>query len=407
MKPVSSAWRTLFAFVVTMTVITGALVGVSGSTAANPLLPISGPLFNDPTSPLVSQRDRIRNHVLQLIDGVPAKSVIRVALFGLNDRDVAAALVKAHRRGAVVRVILDHRNISGPSYRTLRLALGTKTTSRSWVKLCREGRGCHSTGINHNKFWLFSRTGAASEVVVQSSTNMSTGSYRNQWNTAHTFVASAASTAAQRTVYDAYRGYFESLTRGGSPRFAYSESFPDARTYFFPQRSSSSGDPIVRALDRVTCVDPTTGRRSAIRVAMFLWTRSALARKVMQKTRQGCDISIVYSKLSPVPWSILHPRTGARPTMSCYVALDRNNRPIEYVHSKYLLIDGIYQGRVRRLAMTGSANYTGPALSSNDEAIVQVDDGFAAYVANFTRLTHHAKPGTAEKASICQGQPFR
>lgn len=407
MNSVSPARRSLLTIVVAVAMATGALLAVSpGSPEANQLPRISGPVFNDPTSAVNGQRDKIRDHILQLIDGVPARSAIRVALYGLNDRDVAMALVAAHRRGAVVRVILDHRNVVRPSYRILRRTLGTNTTRGSWVKLCPEDSGCHSAGINHNKFWLFSRTWGLSDVVVQSSSNMGSGSYRMQWNTAHTVVASTGS-AEQRNLYDAYSGYFASLSRGGGVRFAYSEGFSNARTYFFPRRSRASGDPIARVLDKVTCVDPTTRRRSAIRVAMFKWTRGSLAHKIMQKTAQGCDVSIIYSMLSSTPWRILHPARGRKPTLSCYVALNQKNRPSRYVHSKYLLIDGIYQGRVRQLAMTGSANYTAAALASNDEAILRIDDGFSAYLANFSELALNATPGTAEKASICQGQPFR
>jgi phosphatidylserine/phosphatidylglycerophosphate/cardiolipin synthase-like enzyme len=59
------------------------------------------------------------------------------------------------------------------------------------------------------------------------------------------------------------------------------------------------------------------------------------------------------------------------------------------IHSKYLLIDAPYvdAGPHRRLVFTGSHNWTGPALTINDETLLRVeDDGvFAAYLANWER----------------------
>lgn len=382
----------------------------AGATAQLPLIGgvTSGPTFNNPASLFNPGKDKIKTHLLDLIRGVPAKSYIRVALYGLNDANLANALVTARKNGVVVRAILDSRNANKQSYQIMRSGLGTNTRSGSWVKLCPRGEGCLAGGINHNKFWLFSKTKGAYRVVVQSSSNMGESSYRKQWNTAHTLVASDGPPRANapKNVYDAFRTYFEGMTVGSFARFKQSEAFGTDRTYFFPKLSKASGDNIAAILDKVTCVDQTTGKRSVIRIAMFKWTRASLASKAMQKTKQGCDIHITYTSLSSKPWSVLHPRSGPKPALFCYVDVGSNGRPAVYVHAKYMLIDGIFYGKARRMVVTGSPNNTHAALWSNDEAILRTDEGYLGYLANFNLMTAHASPGRNERKDICQGQLF-
>jgi hypothetical protein len=68
----------------------------------------------------------------------------------------------------------------------------------------------------------------------------------------------------------------------------------------------------------------------------------------------------------------------------------------ESVHSKYLLIEGIYSGIPgRKLIFTGSHNYSENALRDNDETLLKVDDApiFDAFIANFSALKSAAAPG--------------
>lgn len=382
------------------TAVVAALLGSTPASGRLPILGVStGAVFNNPASVFDGAKDRIKSHLLRLIRGTPSGSSIRLSLYGLDDADLVDALVSAHRNGVVVRAILDRRNAGRHSYLGLRSALGTDTRARSWVKLCPADQGCLRSGINHNKFWLFSQTSGASRVVVQSSSNMGLFSYRHQWNSAHTVVGTK--------VFDEFRDYFEGLTYRSFARFGYSRAIGSDRTYFFPQPRSGLGDPVANVLDKVTCVDPANGARSTIRVTMFKWTRTGLADKVMQKVRHGCQVSINYTMLSSQVWAKLHPGSGPRPTLSCYVKRDATGHPIAYIHSKYLLIDGRYDGSSRRIALTGSSNLTYSALSANDEAMLRTDNGYASYLANFRLISAYASPGTNEQRSVCLGQPFR
>jgi phosphatidylserine/phosphatidylglycerophosphate/cardiolipin synthase-like enzyme len=65
------------------------------------------------------------------------------------------------------------------------------------------------------------------------------------------------------------------------------------------------------------------------------------------------------------------------------------------LHSKYLLIDARYAGSTaaRRLVFTGSHNYTGPALTSNDETLLRIEDPavFAAFLADWGQIKSAAQ----------------
>jgi len=374
-----------------------------------------GPVFNNPHGTAAEQQ-AIKQRILDLISGVPSGSYIRVALYHLDDLDLANALVTAHQNGVVVRVILDHESAEGSraGYSTLYNELGNNTASTSWVKLCPQNNGCLGTGINHNKFWMFSQTrGTGTEiayrVVVQSSSNMTPGSYTGLWNNAYTIVASprAPQPGDSRNIYDAYRDYFDRLTDGDASRIIHSESFPPYKTYFFPKQTV--GDTVVGILDNVTCVDPATAAHTVIRVGMFKFTRQAVADKIAEKVREGCDVAVTYTHLGADQWTTLHPSSGARPALSCYVKLSSRGLPKEYVHSKYLLINGNYAGvSGQQLVFTGSHNYTDGALWSNDEALLKIDSGsaYAQYLTNFDTLTSYASPGGNEDPTLCQGPPF-
>lgn len=367
----------------------------------------TGVIFNNPASIFTGIKDLIKEHLIRLINGTPSGASIRIALYRLDDADLVDALADAHTRGVHVRMILDGKNAKSQSYLSLRSALGTNTAAWTWVKLCPTGGGCLRTGINHNKFWLFSQTSGSYRVLVQSSSNMGLSSYRHQWNSAYTSVSGKPSAGAPRTVYDSFGDYFAGLSARSFAPFRYSEAFGNDRTYFFPQRSPSEGDPVVNILDKVTCVDPANGSRSAIRITMFTWSRTAVADKLMQKVREGCSVSVDYTQLSSTVWTTLHPSSGTKPTLSCYVKLDSTGHPVAYIHSKYLLISGRYDGvSGRRLVLAGSPNYTGAALSSNDEAMLRTGDAYNAWLNNFNLISLYATPGRAEDQSICLGQPF-
>ncbi|MGP3991142.1 phospholipase D-like domain-containing protein [Streptomyces sp. 3N207] len=376
----------------------------------------TGPVFNRPNGAPAQQRT-IRSDLLARIKAAAPRSTIKVALYHFWDAEVARALAKAHtsaKRRVHVRVMLDKSSVtampSSSSYKILRKALGTDRAKRSFVGLCPKRKSClgnprSGASIAHNKFWLFSRTGGLRNVVVQTSSNLSTGSYTKFWNDA--MVVSHART------YTAYSRYFNKVAAADWRAWRYTRSRASPYTgYFFPRPNGR--DTVRGILDHVTCrwKDARGSHRTRVRLAMFKFTRQGVAEKLTAMQRQGCAVDIVYAEAdskdstgSPGTWETLHARRG--PAVRCLHHDDDANRktPRQVIHSKTLMISGRYAGTPNKLVWTGSHNYSGPALTRNDEALLKIDKSAVhdAYVRRFRLVRSSALPGLRDNTPSCKG----
>ncbi|SFK35771.1 phospholipase D-like domain-containing protein [Streptomyces pini] len=367
-------------------------------------------IFNDPFSAVRAEQTVIRDHIVDLTEAADPGSTIRVSFYHLWSHTVARALAAAHTdpaRGVNVQVVLDESSRSSSyadsSYTILADALGTDTGQSSFVTLCPAGRSClgdqtHS-GINHNKFALFSSVadGSRREVVVQTSSNLTPSSYDKLWN-------SATTVSGNHTLYNAYVSYFGRLRAKDAANWSYSSTSAGVeKVYFFPR---SSGDTILGVLDNVECswTDGSGTHKTGIRLAMFTLTRVGVANRLVELRRAGCTVDIVYSNTSADSWNALHASGG--PVLRCYDHDDDGDSgtPSRVVHSKYMLIDGWYAGKRDKVVWTGSANYTYSGLRYNDETIMKInsDTVYAAYLANFTDVRGAAVPGTADDTAACK-----
>ncbi|KUO22339.1 phospholipase D-like domain-containing protein [Streptomyces dysideae] len=403
----------LAAVLVSLSLAAGLQLGLASDASATVT---SGPVFNNPTG-TVAEQQAIRSQLLDYIGQSPADSSIKASVYHLWDAELAQALADAHARGVDVQMMLDESSVSSnpsnPSYGILSNALGTTTTQSSFVGLCPVKKSCLGdpslgNSINHNKFWLFSQLDGAYNVVVQTSSNMTPSSYSRFWNDAYVVANNSA-------VYTAYRNYFGKLVGQDWENWAYSYTTSSPyKVYFYPRPATdpSPGDTITGVLDNVTCTytENGTSKSTKVRVGMFKLTRLAVARKLVELKQNGCSVDIVYSVTdsgsSSGTWETLHASGG--PTLRCYNWDDDNDSTTasRIIHSKYLLIEGKYNGTTgQKVLWTGSHNYSGPALTKNDEALMKVDSNTAhdAYVANFTTVKAAAVPGTADNTNACKG----
>lgn len=341
--------------------------------------------FNDPAGDTAAQ-SRIRDHIIDLIDGAAAGSTITVAMYTFTEDPVADALVAAKARGVNVKVILDHTTVTmtGGEYTTLTDGLGTDRAQPSWVFACPAGRGCLGTrklpsdadgAINHNKFFLFSSTGGASDVVVQTSANMT--------NTQRTDLFNNAVTIPDAGLYDIYQAYFADLLKYGTSSTGLSNYYktPSSggyKAYFFPRQEASgteynnnaATDTVKLILDNVSCSGGTQ-----IRMAANLFTRDEVASKLVSLKNAGCAVYLAYDgnpgSMSSAVETILSGKLTKR--VQCYET--RTSGVNVGLHSKYLLISGTYDGTAnKKLVWTGSHNYSYPSLRANDETLLKIDN---------------------------------
>lgn len=388
---------------------------VPAGTAAEDVVagsPQMGPVFNDPTSADPARQNAVRDRAREFIAAADTGSTIRMAMYHLWDTTVAQELSDAHTaRGVNVQVVLDETSFSDPagspaSYDTLKAALGTDITKSSYVTLCAAGRSClgaSTSGINHNKFLLFSSVGggAVTQAVLQMTSNLTPSNYSRYWNSAVAF-------AGNPTLYSAYTSYFTALAQQDRAHWTYTYAGAgDYKAYFFPRAGTTDDtDTVVNALDNVGCTwtDSAGTHRTAIRAAMLKITRQAVADKLRALAAAGCTVDLVYSESDSGTWNALHGQT--RLTTRCYQH-DHDadpGTPNRIVHSKNLMIDGMYAGALDKLVFTGSHNWSGPALRDNDEAMLRITTPsvYDAFVTNFGQVRAAAYPGTSDDTAACR-----
>ncbi|MFI5801709.1 phospholipase D-like domain-containing protein [Streptomyces sp. NPDC051561] len=409
--------RRLATFATALAVTASALVlgPVSQAGAADAAVPPMGPVFNRPTGD-VAQQNAIRDRARAMIAAADNGSTIRMALYHFWDRTFAQELAAAHTaRGVNVQVVLDEtsvstENVTDVSYDTLKTSLGTDMTKSSYVKLCARGSSClgpAGAGINHNKFLLFSSLGGgtAKQVVLQMTSNLTPSNYSRYWN-------SAVGVAGNAALYTAYSDYFVKLGKQDRANWDYTyANAGEYKVYFFPRAGTANdSDTVINALDNVACTwsDSAGSHRTAIRAAMLKITRQGVADKLRALAAAGCTVDLVYSETDTGTWNALHGQT--RLAARCYQHDDDGDAdtpkptPNRIVHSKNLMIDGMYAGAREKLVLTGSHNWSGPALRDNDESMVRITNEsiYQAFVTNFNDTRAAAMPGTSDNVAVCR-----
>jgi phosphatidylserine/phosphatidylglycerophosphate/cardiolipin synthase-like enzyme len=382
--------------------------GTASNAAAAPTDDIA--TFNDPHD--VTGRTAIQSQVIQLIDGAPAGATIRISTFLFASGAYRDALLAAHTRGVNVQLLVDAsltHDTSGTTFFALANGLGRDVSRPSFAVLCPAGGGCIGTGIDHAKFFLFSSTGGRSKVIVQTSANMidhvDTGnSGLTAWNNAVTLVD-------EPVLYDAYVARFTAM-RDRRTTTPYSSTVgSNAKVYFFPRPdgdpSSVTGSTILGVLNNIDCSGKnTTGgwgpdHLTSIHVAMFKLTDVDIAAKLWALDNAGCVVHVVRTNNGTDDDAAIARLNNCDAhngvtidSVHLRVNGDDNNpdadEAVGFVHSKYLVIDGFYDGSPnQRLVWTGSYNYTTAALLHNDETLLKLwnhDAIFEAFQSNFQTL---------------------
>ncbi|MER5887546.1 phospholipase D-like domain-containing protein [Streptomyces sp. NPDC001941] len=363
----------------------------------------TGATFNDPAGDTAAQ-SRIRDHVIDLVNQAPAGSTLSVAMYTFTEDPVSEALRDAKARGVGVRVVLDHTSVTmdGGEYDHLASWLGTDRTKSSWVYACPAGRGCIGSrkipsdtdgAINHNKFFLFSSTGGAQNVVVQASANMTNLQRTDLFNNAVTIVDAG--------LYAGYLSYFGDLlkygqTAGLSDYYKTPSSGP-YKAYFFPRKEAAgkeynndaTTDTVKLILDNVGCAGGTQ-----VRMAANLFTRDEVATKLVALKNAGCQVVLAADgasgSMSAGVEGIISGKLTKR--VECYE--DRAGGNKVGLHSKYVLVNGTYDGVAgKKLVWTGSHNDTYPALRANDETLLKIDSAavYDQFKANHDRLMSYCE----------------
>jgi len=275
-------------------------------------------------------------------------------MYSLTYWGAADTLIRAHRRGVKVHVLLNSEGAGYKQARLLREGLGSNLKARSWVVVRTDAVRMHS------KFLLVSRRGKAGPAIWVSSGNITASNGRDQAN-------EALITTGDSKLYDFLMTQFTLMRKGvTSPKkLARSVITPSAALQTFPlPRGGAANDPVLAALNDITCVTATG--RTTVRMAQLFLTveRIHLIKRLRKLAAEGCDVKVVGHMRGWNPTTqqkLVAPGAG-------YVQLRSAQGRI--LHTKITTIQGWdAAGEPLMLALAGSHNLSGRALTVTPEGV--------------------------------------
>ncbi|NIK59821.1 phospholipase D-like domain-containing protein [Kribbella shirazensis] len=349
---------------------------------------------NDPNGS-TSERYRIRDYLVNLINGAEKDSVITIASYRFDDYEIAKALIakiKTHR--VTVKIIVDAEHRATKPYRDVKYA--ADESRLSWITYCTPGTSggankrtsCIGDHIMHNKFYLFSKTRGQSNVVVQTSSNLSEHSGPKMWNTAFTAMGNDG-----EWLYNKYQEYFFDLNTEEKRKDQYQHFIDEHgpvsnakyKLYVSPRPESSSNVTFANILKSVKCDGNSTGgtndkeHRTIVRVAAAQIAKgggAAVAAQLWRLDNEGCYVDVVGTDVSQAKDGPLRGGLLRAPTGKFHGPEVREFSTNQCgTHEKNILIDGNYAGKPdQKVVFTGSHNLNRKSPWHNDDVILRIID---------------------------------
>ena len=318
----------------------------------------------------------IHDELVRMIAAAPAGSTIRGTIYSLTVQPVAKALVSAEQRGVNVQILMDGDNETSSSpavaiIRQLSSAPFCTYDAAAYGGPRRAGGGCISTsddGDLHVKMFTFTRTTDPNGVSRPNvswfgSANMTYASGLDQSNNAVTVYGDAA-------LMRGFNTYFTDLwnrrhVRGDDYYDARSDRgyyrSPAATVYASPEGRGQT-DTVVSRLN-----DLTPNGRCKVRIGMSFVTaaRPELLRLIKSFTAKGCQVSMAVGSSRG---GIRMPRAVYAELLGAGVSIRRTPA----VHDKFFTVYGKFGRHYQYRVYTGSQNWSGSALTSNDEIFVKL-----------------------------------
>ncbi|MFD1933328.1 phosphatidylserine/phosphatidylglycerophosphate/cardiolipin synthase family protein [Nonomuraea mangrovi] len=325
--------------------------------------------------------------LIELINRAVPGSTLDMATYVMHDVAVRDAILAAHGRGVVVRVVAEGSEPDRAYLNDLAAALPPGR-----VVLC--DHGCNgplaSADVSHHKFFIFSQLDdGRRDVVVQSSQNLDRSFGLNQ-----NMVISSGDAA----LASGYRQVFTSLAGQVVTAWQAPFSSADGRvTVWMQPRDTAHDAAAYGSHDLVAAMIEDVGCPGVIRIAhsQFATDRPLVIAALAAKRAAGCTIQVMV------------PEGNQTVAVAAQLAKDgivvHTFRPggchepaggtcgTGGLHSKIMLVDGpsaAAGGATRRYVYTGSHNLNQGSLTHSDDSFVRIDDPaiYAAYDADYRRM---------------------
>ena len=232
-------------------------------------MPTAGATFNDPNGSR-SQQTALMDQIIGAVNNVPAGSIIRVVAYSFDYQPVADALIAAKKRGAQVRLLIDS-HAETAQIRQLRSAFGTGTSDGTYLRTCKYSCMANTPSFIHSKLYLFSRTGGATPVSMNSSANPAETGVSKSWNNTYTTVGRQDPLRRERRQlqrHAARQDEHQLLPHRGQPSATRSTSSRGPAPRRAQTRSTTSST-------TSAALAPSGSRHTSGRVRVFTWHRSS------------------------------------------------------------------------------------------------------------------------------------
>jgi phosphatidylserine/phosphatidylglycerophosphate/cardiolipin synthase-like enzyme len=330
--------------------------------------PAGGAHFNNPNGDRAAQK-AIEDVVYQAVEHTRKGDEIRISLFSFDRQRMADALIRAFRRGVAVQLLLNQHQTT-KVMKQIRGVIGSNRARRSFIYQCE--RGCRGGSFLHSKFYLFSRSGEATDVTMVGSNNFTTNAQVHQWNDLLVL-------NDRPNIYAAFKKTFEEmkLDQKATPLYRRYQISPTTVLHVFPfHNATPKNDPLMKILSEVHCRQAARGYgtngRTRIRIDQHRigGERGAwIARRLVQLWGQGCDIKVMHGSVDEPVKKAFRTRTkrGLVPVRANGFDYDRDGFLDTYTHHKYMTISGNYgDNRSTDLVMTGSSNWAGIGVTGDE-----------------------------------------
>jgi phosphatidylserine/phosphatidylglycerophosphate/cardiolipin synthase-like enzyme len=381
--------KKLFRAVIALSVLALGFVIVPPAQA-KVYMPTAGATFNDPTGTRDKQT-ALMDQIIAAVNNVPSGSIIRFVAYSFDYDDMADALIAAKDRGVQVRLLIDS-HAETAEIKRLRSKLGTGTSDGSYLRTCKYSCMANKPSFIHSKLYLFSRTGGATRVAMNSSANPAETGVSKSWNNTYT-------TVGDKTLYDAYVDNFnDMLPDKTNTDYYHTVESGIYKEYFFPRAGSTKkSDTLYNILNDVSC--PST-----IKLSTYFWTsaRLYLADKLVALRKAGCSVEVIYPD-GPGSQDTIYPEVTSALLKGKIETWNTRPNAGLYVHNKVILIDGTYQGVPgQQIVYATSQNLTMTSLRESNEVMLRIPNAgvYWAYVANFNSIKDKSvKLGSAAKTT--------
>ncbi|KRF03516.1 hypothetical protein ASG88_22185 [Nocardioides sp. Soil777] len=337
--------------------------------------PRPGVRFNEPRDP--EQSHKINRYIRQAIANTPKGQSMKLVTWNFSNQLFVNDIIAAHKRGVSVRLVManglaeDQSRSNGYFWQVQRaLQKGNKKRPgylKSWARTCKNScRG--KEGIQHGKWFMFSRTGGRNMVVMSTSANLTDAAAYNQWNDLLTV-------QGRQGTYAAYEAVFKEMSRDRQVKPAF-RTFDDKNYdgWFFPQMGPLRNHNVIRLLNKVKCKgargDAGKNGKTVIRVSQAVFNGrpgSAIAGKLRGLKKDGCNIKLVYGVLNNNSRKLL----DNIPSRTILEDTNGDGFVDRYVHMKALTISGVYgRNKSAHVVYQGSANFSGMATLSDEQGFI-------------------------------------